>query len=93
MEAAGIAGSYGERAALALEAGCDMVLVCNHPDGVAEVVESLEGYTDPTGQLRLMRMHGKETVNRKELLASEQWKAASEMIAGLDDSPVLEMDV
>jgi len=93
MEAAGIAGGYGDRAELALEAGCDMVLVCNHPDGVAEVIESLEGYADPTGQMRLMRMHGKETFDRGELLASHQWKVASEMIASLDDSPMLEMDV
>jgi hypothetical protein len=38
-------------------------------------------------------MHGKETFNREKLLASEQWKTASEMIAGLDDSPLLELDV
>lgn len=93
MEAAGVGGSYGERAQLALEAGCDMVLVCNHPDGVAEVVDTLEGYTNPVAQMRLMRMHGKEKFDRDELLASHQWKAASEIIAGLDASPWLEMDV
>jgi beta-N-acetylhexosaminidase len=93
MEAAGIAGSYGERAELALDAGCDMVLVCNHPDGVAEVIDTLEGYTNPVGQMRLMRMHGKEKFDREELLDSHQWKAASEMIAGLDASPWLELDV
>jgi len=93
MEAAGVGGSYGERAELALEAGCDMVLVCNHPDGVAEVVDTLSEYLNPTGQMRLMRMHGKEAINRDQLLASEQWKIASEMIAGLDASPLLELDV
>lgn len=93
MEAAGIGGSYGERAELALDAGCDMVLVCNHPDGVAEVVTALEGYTNPAAQLRLMRMHGKENVKRDDLQASHQWKTASEMIASLDVSPWLELDV
>ena len=93
MEAAGIAGSYAERAKLAIEAGCDMVLVCNHPDAVAEVVTALEDYTNPAAQVRLMRMHGKEKYDRDELLASYKWKEASEMIASLDASPWLEMDV
>jgi len=30
MQAAGIAGDFGDRAVCALDAGCDMVLVCNH---------------------------------------------------------------
>lgn len=93
MEAAGVAGNYGERAEQAIQAGCDMVLVCNHPDGVAEVVSTLEGYTNPAAQIRLMRMHGKQKFDRAELLVSHQWKAATEILAGLDTSPWLEMDV
>lgn len=93
MEAAGIGGTYKARAQLALEAGCDMVLVCNHPDAVAEVVEGLEGYTNPAAQLRLMRMHGRKHYNRAELLASEQWAQAARRVAELDESPWLEMDV
>lgn len=93
MEAAGVAGSYGERAELALEAGCDMVLVCNHPDAVAEVVTVLDGYTNPAAQIRLMRMHGKTKFDRNELFSSEQWKTASSTVASFDESPWLEMDV
>jgi beta-N-acetylhexosaminidase len=93
MEAAGIGGSYGERALLALDAGCDMVLVCNHPDGVSEVIEALGDYSNPVSQLRLTRMHGKGTVDRNELLASTKWQQVNKMIAELDDSPWLELDV
>jgi beta-N-acetylhexosaminidase len=93
MEAACVAGSYSERADLALEAGCDMVLVCNHQEGAAEVVEHLQGYSDPTAQLRLMRMHGKNHTNRAELLASKKWKQASEIVSGLVESPWIEMNV
>jgi len=93
MEAAGIGGSYGERAFLALEAGCDMVLVCNHPDGVAEVIGALGDYSNPTSQLRLTRMHGKEKIDRNQLLATSKWKQANKMIRELDDSPWLELDV
>lgn len=93
MEAAGIAGSYAERARLALQAGCDMVLVCNHPDGVAEVIEELDEYTNPAAQLRLMRMHGRKQFGHDELCSSEQWNKAVKMISELDKSPWLELDV
>lgn len=93
MEAAGIGGSYGERARLAIDAGCDMVLVCNHPDGVAEVIEALGSYSNPVSQLRLTRMHGKGVTQRDELLASSRWRRVTKMIAELDDSPWLELDV
>ena len=93
MEAACVAGSYSERAEQALAAGCDMVLVCNHTDGAAEVLESLEGYRNPTAQLRLMRMHGKDGMTREALFKTRQWQQAVDMISSLDESPWLEMDV
>ena len=93
MEAAGIAGNYGSRARQALEAGCDMVLVCNHPEGVSEVVEQLQGYSNPTSQMRLIRMHGKNDISYAELHQTYDWKQVSAMIAELDESPWLEMDV
>ena len=93
MEAACVAGSYGERAELALAAGCDMVLVCNHQEGVVEVVEHLQEYSNPVAQLRLMRMHGKKPVSRSEMLASRKWKEAANTISNLDESPWIEMDV
>ncbi len=93
MEAAGIAGSYGKRAQQALHAGCDMVLVCNHPEGVHEVVEHLKGYNNPTSQMRLIRMHGRGDISYDDLHSSNEWKQISSMIAALDQSPWLEMDV
>jgi len=93
MEAACIAGGYPERAEQALAAGCDMVLVCNHPDGAAEVLDHLNDYSNPASQMRLMRMHGKEGVSREELLASYRWKQATEMIKLLDENPWYEMDI
>ena len=93
MEAAGVAGGYGSRAQHALEAGCDMVLVCNHPEGVVEVVEQLRGYSNPTSQLRIVRMHGKRDISYAELHDSYDWKQISVLIAELDQSPWMEMDV
>jgi beta-N-acetylhexosaminidase len=93
MEAAGIAGGYGSRAQQALQAGCDMVLVCNHPEGVEEAVEHLQAYNNPTSQMRLIRMHGRRDISYADLHNSYDWKQVSAMIAELDQSPWMELDV
>lgn len=46
MAGAAAAGSIGERARRALEAGCDILLVCNRPDLVDELLENL-AWTPP----------------------------------------------
>jgi beta-N-acetylhexosaminidase len=42
MEGAAVAGGPPERAKAALAAGCDMVLLCNNPQGLDELLESLK---------------------------------------------------
>ncbi|MAH73790.1 MAG: beta-N-acetylhexosaminidase [Cellvibrionales bacterium TMED49] len=42
MAAANVAGTYQDKARLALMAGCDMILVCNCLQGASEVVDYLE---------------------------------------------------
>ncbi|MGH8660782.1 MAG: beta-N-acetylhexosaminidase [Burkholderiales bacterium] len=59
MEGASVAGGVTERARAALGAGCDMVLLCNSPQEVDELLDSL-GYTMPAVSLaRLARMHSR----------------------------------
>lgn len=67
-------GGYPERARLALAAGCDILLVCNNPDGADEVLESLAGYSNQTTQLRMIRLHGQDS--NAQLFASEKWQTA-----------------
>ena len=93
MEAAGIVGGFGERADAALKAGCDMALVCNHLDGAIEAAEYIKGYSNPTSQLRLVRMHGEKHISWSQLKQDEHWRYVSAQIVALNDSPELEMDV
>ena len=93
MEAAGVAGDFGQRAKAALAAGCDMVLVCNHTEAAAQVLESLGDYSNPASQLRLVRMHGHGEINRRDLMASEEWQQAVELVNQIDQGPELELDL
>lgn len=58
MEGASLAGSYAERCDRALAAGCDMVLVCNHPEGARQVLQHLED-KPITASHRLARMRAR----------------------------------
>ncbi len=93
MAAADSAGDYGERALTALEAGCDMVLVCNNPAGAAEVLERLKNYRDPVAQMRLMRMHGHKAITRDEMHLDPRWKAAVHMVGEYDETLPLSLDL
>jgi beta-N-acetylhexosaminidase len=80
MAGAEIAGGFAERARASLDAGCDMLLVCNNPEGADEVLDSLVGYNDPVSQIRLVRLHGRPTENR-DILHSSKWYQAVHRVA------------
>ncbi|HEY3486691.1 MAG TPA: beta-N-acetylhexosaminidase [Gammaproteobacteria bacterium] len=88
MAGAELGACHADRAELALAAGCDMVLVCNHRPAAVEVLESLEGYSNPAGQMRLVRMHGKAAAVDSKRLAQARIQARE-----LLESPNLEMNI
>jgi beta-N-acetylhexosaminidase len=59
MEGAVVAGTVTQRAMAALQAGCDMVLLCNRPDLADELLENMEGIMPAQSLARLARMHGR----------------------------------
>ena len=94
MAGAAIGGErFSERSRAALEAGCDMVLICNNSAGAVEALDNLEFALNPASQLRLTRLHGRHARSREELLASPQWRKAGEMLRSYDRTPLLDLDL
>jgi len=87
------AGDYPQRARMALEAGCDMVLVCNQPECAAQVVESLSDYHDPAAQLRLARMHGRAFPELASLRDDPRWQTAVRLLEDCESERWLDMDL
>ncbi len=92
MKATESYGSMPKRARLALEAGCDMVLICNDRPAAQTAVASLKEYSNPLSLVRLARLHGTGQVLRKSLLASEEWQAANKRFNDWQDRPPLELN-
>ena len=59
MEGASVAGGIVPRAEAALNAGCDMVLVCNKPESADELLQGLHWEMPATSKARLAQMRGK----------------------------------
>lgn len=90
MAGAEVLGSYTERAEAAIDAGCDMVLVCNNQKAAIKVLQTLNQRPSPAAQFRLIRMHGrKQEMTLGQLYANAEWKQVSESIRGLDQAPEL----
>lgn len=85
------AGSMVERAQAALDAGCDMILICNELSEIPVVLDQLEDYSDPAAQLRLMRLRGQQNAPWNELRRSMQWRDARACVLNIDSPPELEL--
>lgn len=62
MAAASVAGDIGERVNAALAAGCDMALICNHPEWVDQLLVRRKFTADPLREARLAHLMGHGSV-------------------------------
>lgn len=81
MQAACVAGGADARIKAALEAGCDMGLVCNNRESACVALSAIESYPLPN-QERLERMRGKIQEIRigEQLDLGNEWKSVKKVI-------------
>lgn len=81
MQAACVAGGADARIKAALDAGCDMGLVCNQREAACLALEGITEYPLPNQQ-RLERMRGKipQIQINEQLDLGEEWQAVKKVI-------------
>jgi beta-N-acetylhexosaminidase len=84
-------GDIVARATAALDAGCDVLPVCNDRASVTKLLDELEHELQPSSHLRLVRMRGRAAPERGELLAGEPWRASQELLARSAAAPALKL--
>lgn len=73
MEGAAVMGGPAERARQSLQAGCDMVLMCNKRESAVAVLDNLPVSEVP----QAMTLRKRRQFSYRELQRSEQWQQAS----------------
>lgn len=83
MEGASVIGGFTERAEAAMDAGCDMILICNDRAGAIEVMDKAKFKHSVESSQRLKRMVGQTFMNRSALLDSKIWAEAVEEVTAI----------
>ncbi len=86
MEGAASVGDFTERAKLARQAGCDMILVCNNEVAAEQVLESTPIEQCSIREQRLLAMRGKSGITTQALRNSLKWQTVSQQLATLSNS-------
>lgn len=91
MKGAEAAGDILERATRALEAGCDVLPVCNHRASVERLLDGWRAPEDPVAALRRVRLRGRGELTPESLRASSLWQAARESLRRCAEPPELRL--
>ncbi len=84
MKGADVAGGYIDKAQLALQAGCDMILVCNCPDGAQEVLAYMQ-QLEVKGCEKIATMRAKHNISWQQLENTERYTKTKNTLQTLTD--------
>lgn len=82
MEGAASVGDYPERAESAVDAGCDLIMLCNELDAIPGVLDGLGAEVDPQTLARLSTLQPGATPAKslEALHATDRWGAARRVV-------------
>lgn len=89
MEGASAMGGVVARAEAALEAGCDVLPVCNRRASVVELIDGMKSRPGPASQMRILRMRGRDAPDREALIASREYRECRDWLARCERPPEL----
>jgi beta-N-acetylhexosaminidase len=92
MAGAGAMGDVIARAEAAMDAGCDILPVCNDRAAVVRLLDGLSTTPGPASQLRIRWMRGREGVLPADLSAHPQYAPCLAALAYCQQAPVLQLD-
>lgn len=79
MQGASIGGNYFERAKKALDAGCDMILICNNRQAANDILKHLPyDYFIPSEKYQLLQ--GKFSISFDTLQTTSQWQSETSFL-------------
>ncbi len=91
MAGADRGAGFVDRADAALEAGCDVVLVCNRPEEAAAVVAHVGPRPSPVRGARLARLHGQPEGRGPDPRADARYQQALARVGALVDEQELDL--
>jgi len=85
MKGAGFMGNFVERSEKAINAGCDLLLLCNEPEGVIQVLDGLKYQPTKAQTERHISLMKRKTVSWSELEASPRYQQAQQRLTALQN--------
>lgn len=85
MEGASVAGTVTQGAKAALDAGCDMVLICNNPEKADQLLTELDTSISKMSQRRIRKLFGRrKPLDWNKLEQEGEYRAALRLLRDLD---------
>lgn len=94
MQGAAVVGDFVQRALIALQNGCDMILLCNQRKAAWQVADELEQQhqVTPDASMRIALLYGHKAISREALVVLPRWQTARQQLAKSFNSGLAEPD-